>query len=309
MQSMMGDEPMNSLGDYANGLLPYGPGRGDALRQSLGGGGGRGAGGGGGSGHSPLDGVLDAQLMTANAGFMASPMEPIWTPGSTLPRNDIVRDLIDVFMHNIAPIAFFINPEERFQEPWGVVVHAIVTLAAGLSQDERVSPFKEHIRESARNHVFLECMAKTSIESMQALALISLDVLASGKGPEYWSPLAMLSRVALNLDMARETDNQSPTPLRRTAQSDNAIGGSSRNSSSHVSKTNVIQPSEDWKEDEGRRRLFWFIYVLDRYTSASAGWDPAIPSNVAQRRLPIRDDLWRGEVSAYRYDSALDHSR
>jgi hypothetical protein len=48
----------------------------------------------------------------------------------------------------------------------------------------------------------------------------------------------------------------------------------------------LIQPSNDWTELEERRRLFWIIFMLDRFCSVTAGWDTSLTSDDVHRRLP-----------------------
>lgn len=48
----------------------------------------------------------------------------------------------------------------------------------------------------------------------------------------------------------------------------------------------LVQPSNDWTELEERRRLFWIIFMLDRFCSVSTGWDTSLTSDDVHRRLP-----------------------
>lgn len=48
----------------------------------------------------------------------------------------------------------------------------------------------------------------------------------------------------------------------------------------------LVQPSSDWTELEERRRLFWIIFMLDRFCSVTTGWDTSLTSDDVHRRLP-----------------------
>lgn len=48
----------------------------------------------------------------------------------------------------------------------------------------------------------------------------------------------------------------------------------------------IIQPTSDWTELEERRRLFWVIFLLDRFCSVSTGWNTSLTSEDVHRRLP-----------------------
>jgi hypothetical protein len=216
--------------------------------------------------------------------------EPVWRPGSTLPRDDIVRHLIELYFERIAPSTFFISPDqaETWEPPWNIVVYGIVSLTVRFSDDERIAPFKSEIQEETRKYVYLEMMNRISFEGLQALTLLSIDVIGGGKGIESWGCISLLTRSAVIADLLREsgTDNVEIT----TGQYNNGRFPSA------LSKTSILQTPTTWKEDEARRRLFWIIFALDRYTSSATAIDTAIPSADIRRRLPCADDLWRGKV-------------
>ena len=48
----------------------------------------------------------------------------------------------------------------------------------------------------------------------------------------------------------------------------------------------LVQPSNDWTELEERRRLFWIVFMLDRFCSVTTGWDTSLTSDDVHRRLP-----------------------
>ncbi|KAJ9110300.1 hypothetical protein QFC19_001703 [Naganishia cerealis] len=217
---------------------------------------------------------------------------PVWVEGASLPRDDIVNDLIGLFFKKVAPWAFILIPraDQVWEPPWDEVAHAMVVISLRFSKDERLIPYKQKIYDAARQHVFLQAMDYTSIETMQALALLALDVIGSGKGPEHWSVLSLLTRAAITMELVRESDSQQSS---ETGTAADAQLGTSR-FPSVLSKTKILQPPVMWQDDEGRRRLFWLIFVLDRYTCTATAWDNAIPQADIKRRLPCADELWKG---------------
>lgn len=48
----------------------------------------------------------------------------------------------------------------------------------------------------------------------------------------------------------------------------------------------LVQPTNDWTELEERRRLFWIIFMLDRFCSVTTGWNTSLTSDDVHRRLP-----------------------
>ena len=119
------------------------------------------------------------------------------------------------------------------------------------------------------------------IASVQALALLAIDLIGSDQGPSSWGILALLARSAVHLGLASEDDQ--PALL-------------SRAPSPSLSRTSIIPPAADWAEDESRRRLFWLIFSLDRYACVSTGWDFA--DFDIHRRLPCADEIWAQPVSS-----------
>ena len=45
-------------------------------------------------------------------------------------------------------------------------------------------------------------------------------------------------------------------------------------------------------EEEERRRVFWNVFLLDRFLSVTSGWNPSITAQDAHRRLPSNGKMW-----------------
>lgn len=202
-----------------------------------------------------------------------------------LPPDDIVRDLIALFFTHIHPWAPILSPTlPNYAPPWNIVVHAIVVVTLRLSTDHRLASSKQAYRQAAKQHILGHAIESTSIGSVQALALLALDLIGSEQGPSSWGILALLTRSAVHLGLGKEEESASlfmtgraPTPS--------------------LSRTSIIPPPTSWHEDELRRRLFWLIFCLDRYACVSTGWDFALPDFDIKRRLPASDELWAKHVS------------
>ncbi|KAK5004193.1 hypothetical protein LTR39_006230, partial [Cryomyces antarcticus] len=54
----------------------------------------------------------------------------------------------------------------------------------------------------------------------------------------------------------------------------------------------VLPESRSWIEDESRRRLFWMVYVLDRYATIATAFEFALDEKEIDRKLPCRDNLF-----------------
>ena len=204
-----------------------------------------------------------------------------------LPSADIVNDLICLYWAHIHPWAPILAPAPvPFAPPWNIVVHAIVVLSLRLSNDVRLEGRKEMYKRAAKQHILAHAIESTSISSVQALALLALDLIGSDQGPSSWGLLALLTRSAVHLGLTSEDDS---------------LGSSSslvsRAPAPSLSRTSIIPPAADWADDESRRRLFWLIFALDRYACVATGWDFALPDFDIKRRLPCADEIWAHPVS------------
>lgn len=190
-----------------------------------------------------------------------------------------------------------ILPRVSYVAPWGIVPHAIVVLALRLSDDPRLDRLpggKAGLRAAAKAHVLSHAVESTSIASMQALSLLALDLIGSEQGPSAWGTLALLTRSAAHLGLMVEPElepqargSSDPLDPRRPASA-----GAMGKRRGMQKRTAIVPPPASWEEDEARRRLFWLVLVLDRYASASTGWDFALRDSDVKRRLPSSDALW-----------------
>lgn len=54
-----------------------------------------------------------------------------------------------------------------------------------------------------------------------------------------------------------------------------------------------LSPPKDWTDQEERRRVFWNVFILDRFCSISMGWNISLTSIDVRQRLPSDGILWR----------------
>lgn len=57
----------------------------------------------------------------------------------------------------------------------------------------------------------------------------------------------------------------------------------------------TLHPSKDWTEAEERRRVFWCVFILDRFCSIATAWNTSLTSDDVNRRLPCDGITWRKE--------------
>lgn len=59
-----------------------------------------------------------------------------------------------------------------------------------------------------------------------------------------------------------------------------------------ITRLAFLPPPRDWSDEEERRRVFWNIFMMDRFCSISTGWNLSLTSADARRRLPCEGGLW-----------------
>ncbi|KAM5359842.1 hypothetical protein ACJZ2D_014184 [Fusarium nematophilum] len=71
-----------------------------------------------------------------------------------------------------------------------------------------------------------------------------------------------------------------------------------------------LPPPRAWIEEEERRRVFWNIFILDRFSSVVKGWNTSLTAADVCRRLPICGGKWyEDEPSVTPYFGIWDRSR
>jgi hypothetical protein len=53
-----------------------------------------------------------------------------------------------------------------------------------------------------------------------------------------------------------------------------------------------LKPCKTWLEGEERRRVFWNVFLMDRFCSIATGWNVSLTSADVKRRLPCEGALW-----------------
>ena len=59
-----------------------------------------------------------------------------------------------------------------------------------------------------------------------------------------------------------------------------------------IKRMGFLPPCKSWIETEERRRVFWNIFLMDRFCSIATGWNFSLTSADVKRRLPCEGALW-----------------
>ncbi|KAH7185396.1 uncharacterized protein B0J16DRAFT_362800 [Fusarium flagelliforme] len=116
------------------------------------------------------------------------------------------------------------------------------------------------------------------ISKSRSIVLLSgMDGMSMGNGDmsRAWPIIGSITRIAEYLQLCVESDDRQEGFLLKPLTS--------------------LPPSQNWTQDEERRRVFWSIFVLDRLCSVMTGWNTSLTSNDVRRRLPADGGLWHKE--------------
>lgn len=151
-----------------------------------------------------------------------------------------------------------------------LVLHALVAVALRHMDPTLLSMDNDQIQRQSnisRSIVETHAMRSVSVESLQALIFIVFDYLNDGYNHRAWPLIGSLTRTIGYLQLTSEPSAASTSSLL-------------------MRPVRLVQPSSDWTELEERRRLFWIIFMLDRFCSVTTGWDTSLTSDDVHRRLP-----------------------
>lgn len=204
---------------------------------------------------------------------------------SDLPTDDLLCTMVDLFFQNIYPTcpilhrqtivdAFFGRHLSQVEESDVILMHAIVSATLRFCSDRRLDEgWKAHFRSVAKRKVVFYALENPSVQSLKALVILVLDVVGSTNGPAGWGLLALTTRMALHLGLAVEPSREALPQI-------------------STMSAGILPDSKDWVEEEGRRRLFWMVYLLDVYTTLGTSLDLTLDESEIDRLLPCRDHLW-----------------
>lgn len=220
--------------------------------------------------------------------------------GNELPPDDLIDALVEIYFTNIhpwIPILHVKQFRERMKVPvqrkkLQTIFHAIVSLCVRFSNDHRLGDAEVRARYSkkSRNTVILQSMESFSVENLQALVICAFDTVShvlrfhepklieeqigSGRGPSAWSIVGSMTRTVEQLQLSVEDEDQT--------QSAEFL----------IKRMAFLPPCKTWIEREERRRVFWNVFLMDRFCSIATGWNFSLTSADVRRRLPCEGALW-----------------
>lgn len=184
------------------------------------------------------------------------------------------------------------NPLE-LGEPDKVLLHALVISGSRYWADPKIMQQQYH--ESSRQRIRLYCLEHSNIRGLQALAILTMDVLGDAHTVEGMNLLALLAQnfSHLGLGVERRFDL-----------------GLFIDAPAGLTQGSMLSRPTSWLQEEEARRLFWVVYSIDRYTNTSTSSNFIIDEREVNRPLPCRHDLWvageRVDTRWYRTDRPFE---
>lgn len=209
------------------------------------------------------------------------------TSDQDLPPYDLLYALVDLYFKHVNTWCPILHRKTTLDSLFGpsmieetdkILLHAIVATTLRYSTDARLSEERRrHYHAISKQRVLLYGMDHLSVKSLQALVILSLDLCGDSNGPPGWNIMALITRAVVQLGLAVESSSFSVSP---------------NFTSIYTLRAMILPEPKDFIEEESRRRLFWMIYLLDRYATIATAFEFALDDREVDRTLPCRDDLW-----------------
>lgn len=166
------------------------------------------------------------------------------------------------------------NPLE-LGEPDQVLLHALVL--SGSRYWANPKTIRQQYHKSSRQRIQLYVLEHSNVRGLQALAILTMDVLGDAHTVEGMNLLALLAQnfSHLGLGVERRFDL-----------------GLSIDAPAGLTQGSMLSRPTSWLQEEETRRLFWAVYSIDRYTNTSTSSNFMIDEREVNRPLPCRYVLW-----------------
>ena len=163
-----------------------------------------------------------------------------------------------------------------------IILLAITSSSLRFERPPDISEeLSEAISTRCRHAVILRSMECFSVESLQALVILAFDIIGRGQGPSSWSIVGSMTRTVEQLRLDTEPiDSESP----------------GLDVDYLIRRMSFLPPAKTWTEEEERRRVFWCVFMMDRFSSVATGWGNSITGAALQRRLPCEGTIWERQV-------------
>ncbi|OKL59982.1 hypothetical protein UA08_04948 [Talaromyces atroroseus] len=230
-----------------------------------------------------------SELMSVQSLMNSSRLTETAESPSDLPAGELLYGLVDLYFKHVntwcpildrkVTVDGFFGPSIP-DEADRIVLYAIVATALRFSQDSSLTPgYRKRYHAAARDKVLLHSLQNPSVKSLQALVILAWDFLGSSDNLPSVNIVAVMVRTVLQLNLQVESGLSQSSAAREKAPL-----GPLRDS--------ILPQPISWIEEEGRRRLFWMIYIIERYSAVATTADFVLNEAEIDRYLPCRYDLF-----------------
>jgi hypothetical protein len=208
-------------------------------------------------------------------------------PDLDLPPYDLLYALVDLYFEHINTWCPMLHRRTTLDALFGpspldeadrILLYAIVATTLRFSSDPRLNDDnRKRYHDSSKQKVLLYGLENSSVTALQALVILALDLVGSSNGPPGWKLLALIARSVVQLGLAVESTSSLYSSVYPSIYTLRAV---------------VLPEPANWIEDESRRRLFWIMYLLDRYATIATAFDFALDEKDIDRKLPCKDEFF-----------------
>ncbi|KAH7249623.1 hypothetical protein MRS44_007083 [Fusarium solani] len=190
------------------------------------------------------------------------------------PPKDLVISLASLYFCHIHPWFPFLDVQRvcadmgSADEP-PLLYYALFGVALPFSFDSRLDQASsDSFWKYSKRSIFVDVLEEPSYSSLEVLTVLVLDLSAMTHGPQVWGPLAVATKLAVQLK-----------------NTDGLVFRTSTGTESH----------EALSKSDGlfRQRLFWAIYALDCSICITTNHTSTLGDDHVQHFLPTRQSVWR----------------
>ncbi|PKS08760.1 hypothetical protein jhhlp_004813 [Lomentospora prolificans] len=249
-------------------------------------------------GYTPLNTTMQESSASSNGLVTPHTAQPVPSIGSDdLPPQDMLYTLTDLYFKHCNTWSPILERKTVFSlldnfphipEEDRVLLHAIVATTLRFFQDSRMSSeAKSRQYVVSKKAVQVYSLDHLSVPALRARVVLCLDILGTHNGPCGGVLMASLSQAVKQLGLCDETSV--------FLAGHGSEGITTR--SGFVRKLTTAQPGS-FIEDEGRRRLCWMVYILDKYATMAAAITPdfTLVDHHVKRVLPCSYDLFSRNI-------------
>jgi hypothetical protein len=215
---------------------------------------------------------------------------------------------IDVYFQHVQPIFPILHRARFFSSlllpasptsPTNILLRSIVVCASFYSHTDsrlavpspaKFTEFQAYAESSPYPSDFVYhqkiidyALDNPSLKATQALVILALSYVGSGYTSRLWAVTSILARLAtsMSLHLVDETKDSKTSSFKSLC---------------------LLPRTSNESEMEERRRLFWGIFLIDRYVASSTGWTPILSEKDIQVRLPSLESLYQKTTIERRRD-------